>query len=295
MKYPVYQDSVAHAMEQKGKQPFYILKNTLLNPSPLHHHDFVELSIVYAGSGTETINGTKHRMLPGTVSFLLPHHMHAIESDPDDPIRLYSCMFDIGLLFETQHDSELGRLLLQTGHKLPSYYDLDEARRARIIHLMEDIVAEFTGDAYGRTILIRHKLIEALLCLVRWHQEVRFPLPEKRTVTDPMGSILQYLHLHFTESISLKSLAVRFNWSSSYISRIFNEYTGTSFLDYLHTLRLNRGVALLLTTDLPITAISVEIGFEHFRTFSRVFKEAKGMSPSEFRLLNGRRESLRSQ
>ncbi|WP_127582836.1 AraC family transcriptional regulator [Paenibacillus koleovorans] len=291
MNYPVYQDAVAYAMQQKGKLPCYVLRNTLTKPSELHHHDFVELSFVIEGNGTETINGIQHRMSPGTVSFLLPHHIHRIVSDdPLCPIRLYSCMFDIRLLFETQNDAELGRLLLQTGRQLPSHYDLRGEQLVKMRRLMEELAAEFEGDAFGRPILMRHKLIEALLLLMRWrHAEKPFRLQDGVLSSIPISNILQYLHLNYAEPISLKSLADTFNWSTSYISRSFKEYTGTSFLDYLHQLRIQSASTLLITTQMQITDISVEVGFEHFRTFSRIFKELKGITPRGYRMAHAQR------
>jgi transcriptional regulator GlxA family with amidase domain len=74
--------------------------------------------------------------------------------------------------------------------------------------------------------------------------------------------------------------------SSPYLSRIFKNHMGQSFQDYLNALRVNRACTLLVTSDITITDVAIESGFEHFRTFSRVFKEVKGLTPKEYRSSN---------
>ena len=54
-------------------------------------------------------------------------------------------------------------------------------------------------------------------------------------------------------------------------------------VDYIKAERINRAVLLMKTTSLSLTEISEQIGFSTLRYFSRVFKEAKGIIPSEFK------------
>lgn len=286
--YPDYQDALAVAALRENQLPFYMLYNILNKPSKLHHHDFVEFSIVVKGRGVEWINGVKHVMQPGTASFLLPHHIHTIHSDPDNPLHLYSCMFDEQILFDSAYDISLSQVLLQAGESAPSYFHLPEPLSSQIIQLLKDMMIEFLQNEYGKDTLLRSKLLEVLVRITRHYMDdmnsrsseiIEYKQPAHRTIWE----VLRFIHLHFFEPLTLKELAGHVNWSESYISREFKKLTGMNFVDYLHKLRISRATALLSTTTMSITEISSEVGYDYFRTFSRAFKALKGITPTEYR------------
>ncbi|MCQ6560682.1 AraC family transcriptional regulator [Paenibacillus mendelii] len=282
--YPEYMDSLSFANINKGQIPFYCLFNTIQN-IPLHYHDFVELSYVIEGYGTEILNGVPYALKPGSVSFLLPHHLHEFHSSPDTPLQVYCCMFDINLIFESQTDSELGQLLLQVGDRLPSHKDLDDHESASMKQACSHIYREYRNSEIGRNSSIRSKLIEALLIYVRSHAAPSSidadPRPSSLKSDD--WKIIQYVHAHYLDNIAQENLSAIFNVSPASISRLFNKHLGRSFTDYIHTLRIRRASTLLLMTPMTISEISFDVGFESFRTFSRVFKEIKHMTPRDYR------------
>ncbi|MEF3305874.1 helix-turn-helix transcriptional regulator [Paenibacillus sp. GYB003] len=280
---PVYQDCLALGKFGDGQLPFYILHFSKMR-TQLHHHDFVELFLVVGGSGFEIINGYRHVLRPGTVSFLLPHHIHYIQSHPDAPLEIYSCMFDMNILFHSTCDLPIGHDLLTSGQDLPSHYELNAEQTKALEQIMIRLTEEYDSDKYGRESIIRAKLIEALVLVVRTHREKRNPpAPTVPGSKNNIWDIVRFVHMRYNEPITLNSLARTFNWSPSYISRSFKEHVGETFIKYLHMLRIVRAASLLSTSTMSISAISAEVGFEHFRTFFRVFKEIKGMSPKEYR------------
>lgn len=286
--YPDYQDALAVAALRENQLPFYMLYNILNKPSRLHHHDFVEFSVVVKGRGVEWINGEKHAMQRGTASFLLPHHIHSIQSDPDDPLHLYSCMFDEQILFDSAYDISISQILLQAGQTVPSYFHLPDPLSSLIIQMLKDMMNEFAQNEYGKNTVLRSKLLEVLARITRNYvnslnsrssQITEYKQPAHRTIWD----VLRFIHLHFSEPLTLKELASHVNWSESYISREFKKLTNMNFVDYLHRLRISRATALLSTTHMSITEISSEVGYDYFRTFSRAFKALKGITPTEYR------------
>lgn len=287
--YPIYQDAQAESTARGNQLPFFIKKNTITFGSPLHHHDFMELSIVYEGHGSEIINGKSHTMRPGTVSMILPHHIHEIERKSDEPIRLYCCMFDIKLLFESAYDAELGNYLLQVGTQLPSFFDLTEEQFEQIKCILDDIFEAHNRSALLKNTYIRVKLIEALVLVIQY---CALQEPESMTVAGSMTiqnqtleirDIIRFIHLNYCEPLSLKMLSQQFHMSVPYISRMFKEQTGQNFSDYIQTLRIKRACSLLVSTSMLIRDVSIDVGFEQFRTFSRVFRDVLGVTPREYR------------
>jgi YesN/AraC family two-component response regulator len=103
------------------------------------------------------------------------------------------------------------------------------------------------------------------------------------------------LHVYYQEEITLSTLAARFNRNASYISRLFRQNVGQTFTEYLHSLRIGRATGLLATTSMSITDIAMEVGFDQSRTFTRVFKEIKGMTPKQYRAAYQIRETAQKE
>ena len=97
-----------------------------------------------------------------------------------------------------------------------------------------------------------------------------------------IGAILDYLETHFTEKISLTSLAERFYISEYYLCRLFKEYMGRSFTEYVSYLRVERAKILLLD-GIPASRVWRMSGFGSESSFNRVFKECVGVSAREWK------------
>ncbi|MBP1988426.1 AraC family transcriptional regulator [Paenibacillus eucommiae] len=294
---PTYEDLSANLNMKKGQLPFYIGIHKLRS-TKLHHHDFVEFAFVIQGSGTETVNGKKHQLRPGVASFLLPHHMHEIHSDSEQPVSKYCCMFDVNILFGSSYDSDWCGLLYEIGSQYPSFNEFAADDAKWLNDILGKLLAESTKPPLpGRSSMIRAMLTEVLLLFVRAVSNNKQAVADSREpeMKQPFWPILQYMHVHYTGKLSLESVAEYFNVSAPYISRIFKHYTGKSFLGYLHQLRIDSAVNLLISTSMPIIDVAAETGFESFRTFSRVFQNLKEVTPREFRNMHGRSAKREAQ
>lgn len=94
---------------------------------------------------------------------------------------------------------------------------------------------------------------------------------------------LDYIQDNFKQDIKLNEMASLCNVSISYFSRLFKKATGKHFSNYINEKRIIEARKLLETTDLSITNIAIDLGFEDSGYFSKVFKKIIGVSPSEFR------------
>ena len=85
------------------------------------------------------------------------------------------------------------------------------------------------------------------------------------------------------EALSLRSLARRFGYSEYHFSRKFRELSGLSFRDYLRWRRLAFALKRLRDTRDGILEIALDYGFSSHEAFTRAFREAYGITPSEYR------------
>ena len=82
---------------------------------------------------------------------------------------------------------------------------------------------------------------------------------------------------------TLAELAERARLAPTYLAALFARQVGMPPLRYLNERRIDRARQLLRTSDLPVTAISIELGFGSPQHFARVFRRATGCTPREYR------------
>ncbi|MBN2048945.1 MAG: helix-turn-helix domain-containing protein [Spirochaetales bacterium] len=93
----------------------------------------------------------------------------------------------------------------------------------------------------------------------------------------------RFIERHYREDVSLLDAAEHLGLSTSYLSRIFQEKTGTGFVTTLTEYRINIAKNLLQDQSLRIEEIAQMCGFRNAGYFSRIFKRHTGTSPSSFR------------
>ena len=95
--------------------------------------------------------------------------------------------------------------------------------------------------------------------------------------------ITRYLQEHLEEEVSLSVLAEEFHLNPQYISQLFKTEIGVGFLAYLTNIRMEKAKKLLLSTSFPIAEIAQKTGYGDYRVFTKVFKKAEGITPSQYR------------
>ena len=94
---------------------------------------------------------------------------------------------------------------------------------------------------------------------------------------------LDVIRCHYAD-VKIRDIARHIGINRSYLTNIFKKRTGLSPQEYLLRYRLNMACQLLLTTSQPIQEVARQIGYENPLTFSKMFKNAYGVSPSVYRL-----------
>jgi len=90
---------------------------------------------------------------------------------------------------------------------------------------------------------------------------------------------------NFSKDISLESVASQIYMSSEHFSREFKKIVGTTYINYLTNLRIEKARQFLTTTHLTITELTSLVGFNDTKYFSKVFKSYTGHTPSKYRKL----------
>ena len=116
--------------------------------------------------------------------------------------------------------------------------------------------------------------------------------PQEATFSNADEQFMIKLNEMIDQNLSHPDLDVKFLTAQMAMSRtsLYNkikELTGMGANDYINRRRIDKAIILLTQSDMSITEISEQVGFTYQRYFSTLFKEMKGMTPSQFRAQHG--------
>src|SRR5665648_265769 len=105
----------------------------------------------------------------------------------------------------------------------------------------------------------------------------------KTEENDPVAQSINFMLEHLNRKLKLEEIASETGLSASHYSRLFQNRTGHSPIDYFIQLKIQRACRLLDNSGWMIADVSREMGFDDQFYFSRVFRKVMGMSPGEYR------------
>lgn len=111
-------------------------------------------------------------------------------------------------------------------------------------------------------------------------EQVTYRVSREHLLVQNMQS---YLNDHLQENIGLPDVAHHVQMSVSSVSTIFKEETGSTLYDYLTHVRISKACQLLLDTDLKISEIAGQVGYQNENSFIRTFRKHKAITPGKFR------------
>ncbi len=260
---------------------------------PNHHHDFMEIALVLSGSATHTIQQQERRNLSypvtrGDICVIVPGQSHSFSFDEDESIEIINILFNqtvfqkISALDEDQMN--LPEFLTKLSHpspERPSSLHLPDEVVTQICTLVSDIERESIQHTTGySTMVLLH--FSAILTLL--YRQYRSSMPLHSVAeTELVTRLAQYIDQHYQEEISLQHLAEVTHFSVRQITRRFKDATGMSILDYILSQRMNHARALLATTDMKVTDIALEVGFNTPSYFCGQFRRVMGCTPNQYR------------
>lgn len=100
-----------------------------------------------------------------------------------------------------------------------------------------------------------------------------------------LNQLMQESKVYRDNFITKEKVAEMLNTNRTYLSQVINEQTGKTFTHYINSFRVEEAVRLLSdpTNDMPLKALSSELGFNSISTFYSVFQSSVGMPPSLYR------------
>jgi len=233
-----------------------------------HWHEYYEIELILEGGGTYVVDGKGYDLKKGDLFLMTPASFHNayfkdgtrivnIMFRPElcDKKYLYSLFSENSYIFTTLDDetTELFRLITANIENCMNSQPKDEKYAFTLLNCIIGKISQITSKSY------------------------------MSGETSPVQKAILYIQNNFRQQITLNEIAEVANYSPNYLSEQFHKFTGMTFKNYLNNLRFSYVEKLLLYTDLSVTEICFESGFNDYAHFMYAFKNKYHTSPNKYR------------
>jgi AraC-like DNA-binding protein len=247
-----------------------------------HFHIFYEMMILLSPKAHHFVEGKRYDMVANDIILLPPSVLHQSVYPAGPP----SDRIVIGFTLPKQETLSNGysEILSVFNTQSPIYRFHKEEQNQLFQKLNEIVDLSSVQSPNVRDLMIHCKFTEFLFLLYNLREHNVYTPNIETGIKEKMYAVTNYIHTHYSEDISLTTLADTFFISSYYLSHQFKEVTGCSVIQYIQLTRVKNAQYLLQNSDLKITQISEQTGFSSFSQFNRVFRKFCGMSPSDYKI-----------
>ena len=240
----------------------------LLSPkditTPPHAHEGVELTLVLNGNANTYINGVEYVLNKGDILMSFPNVIHSHDYCSSD-------FSSVIILFPVKTLPQLKKVFLT---KIPKFPIIRNAHK-KIIDLILTLntnQGEFKKEFdYGIMLTVLSMLLNDIELLNRQVHD------------DRVNEIFNFCDENYNKNLTIEMVAKHLLVSKAYVSYIFTKIIKINFRTYINSIRLSKAIKMLKETNLTITEIAFESGFESLRTFNRVFQKEMKISPLKYK------------
>ena len=256
--------------------------------APWHWHSIFEIDYALEGDFEVNIPNQKITLPQGHALFINSNVLH--ETHPVNHktgCKLYAHQFDMNFLSGSYSgiiEKKYFLPILKSGSLLTYQIQPDSYTNIRMLEHLLHAIELCRDEPFGFELDIRSQLSEFWKLLYQSTEVIRSQSTDMSFAdTDRLKLMMQYIHTHYMEKLTLEEIASAANISVRECSRCFNRCINESPVHYLNAYRLRMATRMLLSSQESILTIGENCGFSSGSYFSKVFFETMGCTPGEYR------------
>lgn len=250
-------------------------------PFPFHWHPAVEIILPVEDTYQVVSKNRVYDLEVGDILLIPPGELHELHA-PSSGTRLIF-LLDISVISKLRGFASILPALSAPLLITPENNALYEVEKKLLLKIYE----EYLSNNSFRELVIYGDLLNFFVQIGRSHIEtgisssVKFS--KQREYVEKFNIVFDYIDTHYMEDLTLDTVADASGFSKYHFSRLFKQYTDSTFYDYLCRKRIRVAEDLLANPDLSVTEIALQSGFSSISTFNRIFKSIKNCTPTEYR------------
>lgn len=245
---------------------------------PYHWHE--ELELIHVLEGSISIHLDKHEYTANEGDLLIVNGGVLHGGTPIDCV--YECLvLNTNLLSHhisvAKYFDKLEKQQLSLNEYFPYEQDDFHILCRRLFHAMSK-----KEQAYQLTTIGCLYQLFAILFSNYYYAEIKTNDLSSHKHIALLKQVLQYIENSYAEKITLEQLSKLAGMSAKYFCRFFYEMTHRTPMDYLNFYRIERACLKLVSTNLTITEVALECGFNDLSYFIKTFKKYKSITPKQY-------------
>jgi AraC-like DNA-binding protein len=255
---------------------------------PFHWHEELEFTLVRRGRVRYSVALTTVEVEEGDLLLIPPDTLHAghqIDREEAETDSVVCHLSLAGLGTGDACDLRYLRPLREGRLTLPPAVKPGDPFYPELLECFLALWKSRESAQPYRELLFREHLLRLVLLLWQSVGESGEELPQ-RTVHPYEAKLklaLAYMQEHYAEPITVAQLSALCGFSEVHFMNVFKEAIGAPCIRYLIEYRLALAAARLQETDLPVTQIALDCGFQNSSYFNRAFKGHYHVTPSAYR------------
>lgn len=250
--------------------------------------DFYSIALKRNANAKMRYGQQEYDFKEGVLLFISPGQVFSIEGNAELQHTGWSLLIHPDFLWNTPLAQKI-KQYEYFGYAVHEALHLSDKEEKMIITIMKNIQQEYQSniDKFSQDVIIAQ--IELLLTYAERFYNRQF-ITRKISNHQILARLENLLEACFnSDSLSKKGLptvhfiAENLNVSPNYLSGLLKLHTGQSTQQHIHNKLIEKAKEKLSVTNLSISEIAFELGFEHQQSFSKLFKTKTNVSPLEFR------------
>lgn len=246
-------------------------------PVPLHWHPGPELIYSVNKTITVIIDGMRVSVKPGQFALISSYALHAVEPDHDNTTAQDVLSITFQARYLERMLPNLRSLAIDRdapGADQKSFENLQ--LYCQLLHKEMEIDSDYFE--INRILFSILKLLYHDFCIGSQSNDIA-----QVNMRNKMMEILAYADQNYSEPLTTQMIADHFGYSREYFCRIFKQYSGQTFKQYLTEFRLNIATQELIASAQPVGAIAMDVGFPDEKSFFSAFKKKYQVTPAQYR------------
>ncbi len=248
--------------------------------------DFYNISIKRSFKGKLKYGKNNYDFDDGTMSFIAPNQIISIDSEDDRNSDGWSLLFHPDLI----RQYPLSKAIKNYGffsYAVNEALHLSDEEEKTVEAIVQNIQKEINSrlDNFSQDLIISN--LELLLSYCNRFYSRQF-ITRKMATNDLLTNFENILENYFANNSNLilptvEKLATELYVSSSYLSDMLRSVTGQNTQQHIHDKLIEKAKEILTTTNLTVSEIAYQLGFEYPQSFSKLFKSKTSLTPIEYR------------
>ncbi len=248
---------------------------------PWHWHDELEYAIVTQGAAEFWLENTRIPLGTGDGIFLASRALHAAEDPDQTSAGLHSAVFHARLVGGSMDSVFWQKLVQPFWHDAAQRYVVlhaDIPDDKRILDALEAAWQAVAQECDDYENLTRYHLSRALGLLSR-RCVASETTRQERADSERIREMLSYIEANYGEELTVEMIAQSAAISPSVCLRCFGRTLGTTPIQYVKQLRLEKSAQMLKQTRQTVKEIAMECGFRDVSYYTKAFRQRYGLPP----------------